>query len=144
MTPQEPQPLSALGALVRRESQLNALAYFMIIALILVVGVLLFTLMADVSLPELWLLRNQLFRTVTTGLLLMVILYMIDQHARLRGELRRIHAELDTAREEAEAAYSRLAFTHRADERFDPDERRGDGLARGGRLLRRRCRRSRR
>jgi HD-GYP domain-containing protein (c-di-GMP phosphodiesterase class II)/Flp pilus assembly pilin Flp len=102
--------------LLKRETQLNMLAYGLIVALIAAVGVLVFVIMAGVRLPDFWLLNDQTFRTLAAGLLLMVLLYMADQHQRLRKQLVQAHQDLETAREGIANAYDRLAFAHRAAE----------------------------
>ncbi len=105
-----------LRAVIKREGQLNLLAYIIILVLIAVAGLLVFTQLSGLALPNLWLLKNELFRTIVTGLMLMVILYMIDQHSRLRRELVAIHDDLETAKIDLQTAYDRLAFAHRAAE----------------------------
>lgn len=101
---------------IKREGQLNLISYTMIIVLVALTGVLLFSLLANVQIPDFWLLRNDIVRVTVTGLLLMVILYLVDQHGRLRGELMSIHHDLEDAKAEIQAAYDRLAFSHRAAE----------------------------
>jgi len=105
-----------LRAVIKREGQLNLLAYIVILALISVTGLLVFMQLAAIELPDLWLLKNDIFRTIVTGLLLMVILYMVDQHGRLRRELVSIHDDLESAQSDLQVAYDRLAFAHRAAE----------------------------
>jgi len=105
-----------IGKLLKRETQLNMLAYTLIVALIAAVGVLMFVIMAGIQLPDFWLFNNQIFRTLAAGLILMVILYLADQHQRLRRQLVQAHEELEAARENIASAYDRLAFSHRAAE----------------------------
>lgn len=105
-----------LRAVIKREGQLNLLAYIIILVLIAVAGLLVFMQLSGLALPDLWLLKNDIFRTVVTGLMLMVILYMVDQHGRLRRELVAIHDDLETAKIDVQTAYDRLAFAHRAAE----------------------------
>jgi HD-GYP domain-containing protein (c-di-GMP phosphodiesterase class II) len=107
---------SDIGRLLKRESQLNMLAYTLIVVLIAAVGVLVFIIMAGVRVPQFWLLNDQTFRTLAAGLLLMVILYLVDQHNRLRRQLVDAHTELETARTDIANSYERLAFSHRAAE----------------------------
>jgi HD-GYP domain-containing protein (c-di-GMP phosphodiesterase class II) len=102
--------------LLKREMQLNMLAYTIMIALIAAIGVLVFVLVTGVQLPDFWLLRDHIFRTLATGLLLMVILYLVDQHRRLRAQVVESHKELEHAREDIANAYDRLAFAHQAAE----------------------------
>jgi HD-GYP domain-containing protein (c-di-GMP phosphodiesterase class II) len=105
-----------VGKLLRREFQLNVISYVIILALIGAVAVLAFMALAQIQPPDMWLLRNDLFRTMVTGFLLVVILYLMDQHRRLRRQLLATHHELETAQVEIAAAYDRLAFSHRAAE----------------------------
>lgn len=105
-----------IGRLLKRETQLNVIAYGLIVALIATVGLLVFMVLTGVQLPDFWLLRDQIFRTLAVGLLLMVILYLADQHRRLRAELVEAHTELETARRNIASSYDRLAFAHRAAE----------------------------
>lgn len=105
-----------LGYVIKRESQLNTLAYTVIVALIALLGFLAFALLSDVQLPDLWVVRNEIFRTIFTGLLLMVILYMADQHARLRRELIAIHEDLEATTHDLRESLDRLSFAHHAAE----------------------------
>jgi HD-GYP domain-containing protein (c-di-GMP phosphodiesterase class II) len=105
-----------IGRLLKRETQLNMIAYVLIVALIIAVGVLVFVIMAGIPLPDFWLLNDQTFRTLAAGLMLMVILYLVDQHNRLRAQVIQAHGELEIARESIAGAYDRLSFTHRAAE----------------------------
>ncbi|MCE5192241.1 MAG: HD domain-containing protein [Actinomycetia bacterium] len=105
-----------LRRVMKREGQLDLLAYIVILVLIALTGVLLFLALARIELPDAWLLRNEILRTIVPGLLLMVILYLIDQHGRLRRKLISIHEDLETAKSEIQSAYDRLAFAHRTAE----------------------------
>lgn len=105
-----------LRAVIKREGQLNLLSYIIILVLISVTGLLIFMQLAGIAIPDLWLLKNEIFRTIVTGLMLMVILYMVDQHSRLRHELVSIHDDLESAKLELQSAFDRLAFAHRAAE----------------------------
>jgi HD-GYP domain-containing protein (c-di-GMP phosphodiesterase class II) len=103
--------------LLKREGQLNALSYVVILGLLGVAAVLTFMVITRTDVPgEWWLLQSDVFRVLSTGLLLMVILYLIDQHRRLRTALLQSHGELETAQHETQAAYDRLAFSHHAAE----------------------------
>ncbi len=101
---------------MKREGQLNLLSYIVILVLIALTGVLAFSALARLDLANIWLLRNDIVRVVFPGLLLMVILYMADQHGRLRHELVAIHDDLESARTELQGAYDRLSFAHRTAE----------------------------
>ncbi len=105
-----------LGTVMKREGQLNLLAYIVILVLIAVTGLLIFVQLSGIAVPDLWLLKNDMVRTIVPGLLLMVILYMVDQHTRLRRELVTIHEDLESAQAKLQTAYDRLAFAHRTAE----------------------------
>lgn len=105
-----------IRGLLRREFQLDLIAYVVIITLLSATGLLVFMTMAGIKPPEMWLLSNDIFRTLATGLLLMVILYMVDQHRGLRAQLLQAHVELEQAQRDIAGAYDRLAFSHRAAE----------------------------
>lgn len=105
-----------IGRLLRRETQLNMIAYTLIVALIVAVGVLVFVIMAGIPLPDFWLLSDQVFRTLAAGLLLMLVLYLVDQHNRLRRQVIEAHHDLEAARKGIADSYDRLAFSHRAAE----------------------------
>ncbi len=102
--------------ILQREIQLNTLAYLIIAVLLVLVGVLAYMVLTEVGAPDWWLLDNEIFRALSTGLLLMVVLYMIDQHQRLRAQLVATHDRLEAANDEIRAAYDRLAFAQRAAE----------------------------
>lgn len=102
--------------IIRREFQLNSLAYLIIAALLALVGLLAWMVIAEIGAPEWWLLDSEVFRSLFTGLLLMVILYMVDQHRRLRSKLLDTHSQLEEANIEIRAAYERLAFAQHAAE----------------------------
>lgn len=103
--------------LLKREGQLNALSYVVILALLGVAAVLTFMVTTNTSAPgDWWLLQNDIFRVLSTGLLLMVILYLMDQHKRLRIALLRSHSQLEAAQEEIHGAYERLSFSRHAAE----------------------------
>jgi HD-GYP domain-containing protein (c-di-GMP phosphodiesterase class II) len=105
-----------IGRLLKRETQLNVIAYGLIVVLIATIGLLVFMVLAGIQIPESWLLRDQIFRILAVGLLLMVILYLADQHRRLRAELVEAHTELEAAHRDIAASCDRLAFSHRAAE----------------------------
>jgi HD-GYP domain-containing protein (c-di-GMP phosphodiesterase class II) len=105
-----------LGGLLERQRQLNGISYVVILALIMSTGVFGYMLLTGLQLPDAWILRDHTFRTLVTGLLLAVILYLVDQHRRLRSQLIASHDELDQARREVVASFERLCFAHHAAE----------------------------
>lgn len=107
---------SQLNKVMKREGQLNLLAYIIILVLIALTGVLLFSALTRLEITDISLLQNDIVAVVVPGLLLMVILYMVDQHARLRKQLIDIHSDLDSARVELQTSNERLSFAHRTAE----------------------------
>lgn len=103
-----------LGGLLSRQRQLNAIAYSVILALVGTVALLAYMLLTGTPVPDAWLLQDHTFRTLMVGLLLAVILYLVDQHRRLRDELVTSHCDLEQARRDIAAAYDRLSFAHHA------------------------------
>ena len=101
-----------MKALLKRGRQLNALATFIIVALLGVVGFLMFVLVTETAVSDLWLLRNEFAQVLIPGLLLMVILYMADMHRRLRDRLEATHTALEDAQSELQEAYDRVTFAH--------------------------------
>lgn len=95
---------------LKREGQLNAIAYTVIILLLGMIAALVVPLVSDIQIPELTILSNQVARTLFTGVILMFILYLVDQHRRLRSELLEMHDRLERANDEITSAYERLSF----------------------------------
>ncbi|MEN6430677.1 MAG: hypothetical protein ABFC80_07565, partial [Coriobacteriales bacterium] len=105
-----------LERVLDRQRQLQTLSYIIIMALLTIVGVLVYALARQAMLADLWLARNEVLRSAVPGLLLMVILYMIDQHQRLRRQLTKIHDDLEVTTSKLQASVDRLSFAHRAAE----------------------------
>jgi HD-GYP domain-containing protein (c-di-GMP phosphodiesterase class II) len=99
-----------LGGLLSRQRQLNAIAYSVILALVGTVALLAYMLITGTPVPEAWLL-----------------LYLADQHRRLRDQLVTSHRDLEQARSDIAAAYDRLAFAHHSAELMTSLTQ-GDGL----------------
>lgn len=97
-------------SVLRREGQLNAIAYTIIIVLLAMVVTLLIPYVSDFEFVELEVLSSHIARTLFVGLLLMFILYLVDQHRKLRSELLTTHERLEIANEEMASAYQRLSF----------------------------------
>ncbi len=95
---------------VKREGQLNVIAYTIIVLLLGIILALIVPWVSDVELPEVSILSNQIARTLFFGVLLMFILYLFDQHRRLRSELLATHERLEIANTEITSAYERLSF----------------------------------
>lgn len=105
-------PVADVRVLLKRTVQLNVLAYSIIVALVIVVGLLAMMLLADVRATDLWVLRNDFAQVLIVGLLLAVILYMADTHRKLRADLTCVHDELVEARDDLSLSRNRIAFAH--------------------------------
>ncbi|MBF4510495.1 MAG: HD domain-containing protein [Aeromicrobium sp.] len=103
-----------LTHVVKREGQLDLLSYLIIISLIAMVAVLLLLMLTDAAAPEMWLFRSHAFRVLAAGFFLGLLIYLFDQHNRLRSEIVAMHRHLEQAKVEVEAANKHLAFAHRA------------------------------
>jgi putative nucleotidyltransferase with HDIG domain len=100
--------------ILKRESQLNLLAYLIILALLVIVGMLVYVLLTGTKLPDTLPLTDNIVRTLLGGLTLGLILYLADQHRRLRKQLIDAHDQLEQARVDVQTSYDRLAFAHYA------------------------------
>ncbi len=100
--------------ILRRESQLNLIAYLIILALIVVVALLIYALLNQVKMPDIGPLSDYTLRVLIGGLIVGMILYMADQHRRLRKKLVQAHEQLNEAQDALQTSYSRLAFAHHA------------------------------
>ncbi len=103
-------PGSDIQRLLKREGQLNTLSYTIMVVLLSMIVALIVALATDIAVPEIWVLGNQIARTLFVGLLLTFIVYLFDQHRRLRASLLETHSRLELANGEIAAAYERLSF----------------------------------
>jgi hypothetical protein len=71
--------------LLSRQTQIVRIAALLVLVLIGAVGVLAFMLVAGLTFEDLWVLRNGFLRILVPGFLLVVTLYLLDQHRRLRS-----------------------------------------------------------
>jgi putative nucleotidyltransferase with HDIG domain len=109
-----------LRAANRREWQLDAISSLLVVAMLLVVGLLLFLLSSTngVRLPEWFPLADYVPRLLLGGFVLLVVLYLWDQRRRLREELGLAWQKADEARAELAETCSWLDFSHRAASRL--------------------------
>lgn len=103
-----------IRSILERERQLNLLAYFVILSLAVVVGLLVFVLLSGVRIPDALPITDFVVRTLIGALLIGVLAYLFDQHRRLRAKLVSAHEQLEAARADVQASYDRLAFAHYA------------------------------
>ncbi|MBA4370645.1 MAG: hypothetical protein C0418_03585 [Coriobacteriaceae bacterium] len=81
----------------RREAQLDVISSLLVVALLVVVGFMLYLVsQPGVELSALGLLSSYVTRVLLAGFTLLVLLYLWDQRRRLRTEVERKTAEIDT------------------------------------------------
>lgn len=91
----------------RRSRQLDTIVALLVVALLVVLGLLIYFLtQSDVALPKANPLSEYVTRTLLAGMVLLLLLYIIDQR-------RRLEAQVELAMQEAEDANVRLAETVR-------------------------------
>jgi hypothetical protein len=111
--------MSDMEAADKRARQLDAIATILIVAMLGVVGMLLYYLSSSgIELPAEALLSSQTLRILLGGFVLLVVLYLADQRRRLRIEVRRAVAETEEARKELAATCEWLRFSHEAASRL--------------------------
>lgn len=103
-----------IKAAMAREGQLDLLAYVIILALLCAAALFLFSLRsgAHATGP----LGDEYVRITVAGLLLMLVLYLLDQHNRLRRRILQVHGDLEDAEARLRLAHDRLQFSYRAAE----------------------------
>ncbi|NTW28615.1 MAG: hypothetical protein HGA39_04545 [Coriobacteriia bacterium] len=105
-----------VSPLLERESQLNLIAYFVILALTAVSGVLVFMLIARVEVPSFWIFSDNWVRALSVATVFGIVIYLADQQRRLQLKLQHSYAELLQARAEIMASVDRFAFAQHAAE----------------------------
>lgn len=118
---------STFDRYIAREHQLDMLGYTVVIVLIAIIGVLLVMVLSQVAPSEMWLFRSHTFRVLAPGLILALLIYLYDQHTRLRQAMKAAHQEVQEAREEIKEGYEHLAFALDAATTV-ADLSRGEGL----------------
>jgi putative nucleotidyltransferase with HDIG domain len=97
----------------RREVQLDAISAVLIIAMLLVVGLLLYYMsFSGVRLPEWMPLSEQIPQILLGGFVLLVVLYLWDERSKLRGQVAEAWAAREKAVEELNETVSWLEFSH--------------------------------
>jgi len=96
--------------LLKREGQLNAFSYTVIVVLLGMIVILILAAATGVQIADVWVMGDQIARILFVGLILMFTLYMVDQHRRLDAKLLKAHGELELANSQIMAAYDRLSF----------------------------------
>lgn len=108
-----------MRATSRREIQLDAISSVLIIAMVAVVGLLLWMMTANgVRLPSSFPLADYVPRILLGGFVILIVLYLWDQRRRLRLEIERAWAETQEAKNSLDATCNWLAFSHGAASRL--------------------------
>ncbi|MDO8986915.1 MAG: hypothetical protein Q7V14_01670, partial [Coriobacteriia bacterium] len=94
-----------IRGLLKREGQLNAFSYTVIVVLLGMILLLILAAMTGIKIADVWVLGDQIARILFVGLILMFVLYMVDQQRRLRVDLLQAHDELELANKHILAAY---------------------------------------
>jgi putative nucleotidyltransferase with HDIG domain len=102
--------------LLRRARQIDVLAYILVGSLVLAVAVLLYMVLLGLRAPDTWLLANPWVRALVGALVVAFVVYMGDQHRRVRAALLDTHRRLEEAKDETTAAFERLSFAYHAAE----------------------------
>lgn len=104
------------GALIKRQVQLNALAYFLILALVAATGLLVYLITSSGMMPDLWVLSSQWVRYFSFAFLLAIVVYLAIGHQKMRYALVESNTALERAEREYANACDRLTFAHTASE----------------------------
>jgi len=103
-----------IHAAVHREEQLDLLSYIVMLALLMAAGMFLYSITTGVT--TVGVMANRYVHITTSGLTLMLIIYLFDQHGRQRNRILHINADLEAAKDDLQAAHDRLQFSYRAAE----------------------------
>ena len=99
----------------RREIQLDAISSVLILAMVAVVGLLLWLMTTNgVALPVWFPLADYIPRVLLGGFVILVVLYLWDQRRRLRIEIEKAWGETEATKDELKATCNWLAFSHGA------------------------------
>jgi putative nucleotidyltransferase with HDIG domain len=102
-----------LRATGRREIQLDAISALLVIAMLLVVGLLLYYMsFTGVQLPDWMPIASYIPQVLLGGFVLLVVLYLWDERRKLRGELAGALMAAQAATEELSQTVSWLEFSH--------------------------------
>lgn len=102
--------------LLSRSIQLDALGYLLIAALLILVAVLGFMLFNSVRPPADWLFGRESVQLLALALIGALVLYLLDQHSRLRSQLKASLSAVDLARASAVRSAASLTSAHHAAE----------------------------
>jgi len=105
-----------IGALIKRQVQLNALVYFLILSLVAATGLLLYLVISSGMMPSFWVFSSQWVRYFSIAFLLAVVVYLAVQQQQMRYALEESTSALEKAEQDYESACERLSFAHTASE----------------------------
>jgi len=105
-----------IGTLIKRQVQLNALMYFIILSLVTATGLLLYLVVSSGMMPTFWVFSSQWVRWFSIAFLLAIVVYLAVQHQQMRYALEESTTALQRAEQDYEAACERLSFAHTASE----------------------------
>jgi putative nucleotidyltransferase with HDIG domain len=108
-----------LRATGRREIQLDAISALLVVAMLLVVGLLLYYMsFSGVRLPEWVPLASYIPQVLLSGFVLLVVLYLWDERRKLSREVVEAWATAEEATEELSETVSWLEFSHESASRL--------------------------
>ncbi len=105
-----------IGTLIKRQVQLNALVYFLILSLVTATGLLLYLVVSSGMMPDFWVFSSQWVRWFSIAFLLALVVYLAVQHQQMRYALEESTSALQKAERDYESACERLTFAHTASE----------------------------
>jgi len=105
-----------IGTLIKRQVQLNALMYFLILSLVTATSLLLYLVISSGMMPSFWVFSSQWVRWFSIAFLLAIVVYLAVQHQQMRYALEESTSALEKAERDYESACERLSFAHTASE----------------------------
>jgi putative nucleotidyltransferase with HDIG domain len=104
-----------LHAMGRRESQLDTISTILVLAMLVVVGMLLYFIsFSGLSLPVWVPISTQIPQILLAGFVLLVVLYLWDERSKLRSEVDDAWSTVEEKTEELATTVSWLEFSHNA------------------------------
>jgi hypothetical protein len=99
-----------------RTVQLDTLAYLLIAGLMILAVLLGAMIFGSVDIPTGWLLADPWVRLLALALVGGVVIYLLDQHSRLRRALKASHSDLEESKAATDRAFKGLIAAHSAAE----------------------------
>lgn len=111
-----------LHAMGRRESQLDAITTILVLAMLVVVGMLLYFIsFSGLSLPVWVPISSQIPQILLAGFVLLVVLYLWDERGKLRREVEDAWGTVEEKSDELATTVSWLEFSHNAASKLGTD-----------------------